>query len=264
VRKYRAFFKNYLATVFEYRAVGITWAVIELVILSSGIFLWSAVYREQSDVRGYDLSQMIFYYALIPLISSFTYSYVTSSLPKQIKDGRISVALLKPYSLTIVNFLRQVSMKLVQQVVKMPFFLTALAFLFHFFKFDLRPQNLLLALFFSVFAFVLHFFLDLSISFSAFWFDEIWSLSHLKLVAILIFGGMSFPLDLIPGRFRPIFDFLPFRFFYFLPISIAQGKLSFSQTLLQFLALLAWLCFFYCLARFLWKKGVKKYGAYGG
>lgn len=263
MKKYRVLFKNYLITIFEYRAIPITWALIEIISIVSGVFLWLAVYREQAEVAGYDLGQMIFYFALVPLIGSLTYVYVSSSLPKQIKDGRISMVLLKPYSLAGAQFLRQLSMKVAQQLLKVPLFLVFLIWLFQFFEINLTISRLLLAIGFSLFSFALHFFMDLSISYTAFWLDEIWALSHLKMVAIMMFGGMIFPLDLIPQRLRSFFNFLPLKFLYFYPVNIAQGRFSFNQIMIGFGQLLAWLLFFYFFSKILWKKGLRRYGAYG-
>jgi len=263
MRKNWALLKCFLSEQIEYRVRLFLWGIIELVAAASGIFLWLAVYRDQAEVSGYNANQMVFYYALIPLIGSITYTYVASRLSKEIKNGTISLKLLKPHDLTGENFIRVVSIKAIQLLFKAPVFVGLIILLAFLFGLDLKASQIILALSFSLFAFLLHFFLDLCLSLAAFWFHDIWAFDHLRWVAIMIFGGVIFPLDLVPEAYRAIFNFLPFRFIYFLPIKIAQGRIDFSQILYQWMQLMVWLLFFFYLSKILWRKGLRKYEAYG-
>ncbi|MBN1262917.1 MAG: ABC-2 family transporter protein [Candidatus Pacebacteria bacterium] len=263
MKKYWAFFRGYLITHFEYRAVPVCWAVIQLVITASGVFLWTAIFRDQTMVGNYDASQMIFYYLLIPLIGSITHVYVSSSLPQRIESGQFSFALLKPYSYALVNLLRQLANKTNEQLFKVPFFLVFFLFFSSALDFHLKGINLLLAFGFSLLAFWLHFWLDYALSLGAFWLTNVWALKHFKLVSIMIFGGMMIPLDLVPAGWKRIFFFLPWQFFYFFPIKIAQGYFSPDEIFSGFIKIVLWSGFFYFLSRHLWRRGLTKYEAYG-
>lgn len=264
MKKYISIFKTELATAIEYRAVPLTWALAELISLASILFLWVAVFRDRASVGQYNFGQMMFYYSLIPLIGVFTYPYISSSLPRRIKDGRISSDLLRPHNLTIAAFLRSISINITQVSLKAPIFLGVFIWLSRVFDIGFDFKSLGLALLICVFSYILHFFIDLCLSYAAFWMDLVWSLEHLKLLAVMIFGGLIFPLSLLPANLQSLFNFLPFRFFYYFPISIAQGVLSFEQILTGILQILAWILFFYLFSKILWKQGLKKYGAYGG
>lgn len=207
----------------EYRGIAITWALIEIVSFASVLFLWLAVYTSDKMVGDYSLGKIIFYYAFMPLVGSLTEVYVTSSLPKMIKDGRISADLLKPYKISVCFFLKTISLKIAQQVFKIPFFLILFLAMFFYFGLDIRLSNIILCLLFCPFALFFNYLTDLSLSYAAFWMDDVWALKHLKFVLLLVFGGMAFPLDLAPASLKSIFLFLPFKFVYFVPISIAQG-----------------------------------------
>lgn len=247
----------------EYRSIPVIWALIELVSVISIVFLWLAIYQGQTLVGNYSFQQMIMYYALIPIVGSITDVYVTSSLPKLIKDGRISADMLKPYNLSLVHFLKSTSIKLAQQVLKVPIFLLFIFFIFTSFRISLSINNIVLALLFCLFGYVLNFLIDLCLSFSAFWMDEVWSLKHLKFVVQMVFGGMAFPFDILPPSLKTFFNFQPLRFLYYFPITIAVGNSNVSQIVSGFMEISLWIVFFVLLASFLWKKGVKKYGAFG-
>jgi len=263
MRKYWAFFKCYLATVLEYRSIPVVWALIEVISLVFVIFLWLAVYRDQALVGNYSSQQMLFYYALVPLIGTFTYVYVSSSLPKQIKDGKISIDLIRPYNLAFTVFLRQVSVKVAQLFFKVPIFLFFVLILRASFGINFDFSFLAVAIIICLFSFVLHFLIDLCLSYAAFWIDDVWSLKHFKTVTIMVFSGMTFPLDLVPHSLRAVFDFLPFRFIYFFPISVARGDLTVYEIFGGSLHLMAWVLLFYVFSQFLWRCGLKKYQAYG-
>ena len=263
MKKYWRYFLSNLANIFEYRAVPVTWAVIELISVASGIFFWSAVYQDQQLVGQYDLQDMMSYYVLIPFVGTITYVHLATSFPKKIKDGQISVDLLKPYNLATALFFKAIGSMIFKLLIKVPFFIFAAFFLFHFFKIGLGFSNVFLTILVSLLAFGLHFLIDLCLSYLAFWLDDVWAFEHLKLVALMIFGGMTFPLGLLPDQLKFIFNLLPFRFIYYFPISVAQGKVSMVWLGIGVLQIFVWTIFFYMLAKLLWRQGMKKYGAYG-
>lgn len=263
MKKYWRYFIANLANIFEYRAVPLTWAIIELITVASGIFFWLAVYRGQDKVGSFGLEEMMAYYILIPLVGSFTYVHLVNSLPGKIKDGQISTDLVKPYSLSAAMFFKALGSTIFKLLSKLPIFLSAAVFLFYFLGVSLNPGPVFLAILVSLLAFVLHVFLDLSLSFLAFWLDDIWAFEHLKLVMLMIFGGMTFPLALLPEGLKTVFNLLPFRFIYYFPISVALGSLSLSELLKGVFQILGWIFFFYLFSKILWHRGLKKYGAYG-
>ena len=262
-RKYTALFKAYLESQLEYRANSVLWALIEMLSLASAIVLWLAVYRSRESVGDYSLQQIITYYALIPLISSLTYVHVSSILPKQIKDGHISLQLLKPYNIAAAQLIGSISLQITKQFSKLPVFLICVGAMFKSLQVTLNLENTALALLICLGSFGLHFLIDLCISYSAFWLDDVWALSHLKMLALMVFGGMSFPLDLAPQKLQPVFNFLPFRFVFAFPIAVAQGRLSPSQLLTGVAQIVLWSLFFWQLSLLLWKRGLRRYEAYG-
>jgi ABC-2 type transport system permease protein len=120
------------------------------------------------------------------------------------------------------------------------------------------------ALFISMCAIALHFALDLAIAHLAFWVVDTWAFQHLKNITFSMVGGFNFPYDILSKNVRIIFEFLPFKFFYYTPISyilgIRSGVTALTQDLLQ---MILWTMLFIVIASLLWKKGLQKYGAYG-
>lgn len=263
MKKYLALFKSNLSAGLQYRGALFTWILVELVSLSSATFLWLAVFRSNTNVGNYDFNKIISYYLLVPIIGGFTSIFVSEHLPRKIKDGAISTDLMKPYSIALANLLNQFSIKLTQLTIKLPVYIVAGLFFISIFKIHMQFTALPLALLICAFSYILHFFIDLALSYTAFWFDDVWSLSHLKTVTLMVFGGLSFPIDLVPQNIRVIFNVLPFRFIYYFPIKVAQGNMPINVLLTELGQLVLWIFVFFVIGKLLWKQGLRKYGAYG-
>ena len=214
-------------------------------------------------VGSYDRQKMLTYYLLLPTIGGFVSTFISERLPKMIKDGEISLDLLKPYSFAISMMLKNLGVKVIQQVFKIPIYIAVLYFGTLFFNLHLALGWLFAGIAIAILAYFLNFWLSYGLSMAAFWMDDIWALSLLNTVMLLIFGGLSFPIDIVPTSYRWIFNILPFRLIYYFPVSIAQGNLDYPDVLVGLVHTVIWLLFFYLLSNVLWKRGLRKYGAYG-
>ncbi|MGH7953995.1 MAG: ABC-2 family transporter protein, partial [Limisphaerales bacterium] len=56
----------------------------------------------------------------------------------------------------------------------------------------------------------------------------------------------------------------PFPYQLYFPISIYMGKVAGEKLALGLLTQLLWVLLAYTLARFAWRRGIKKYSAFGG
>jgi ABC-2 type transport system permease protein len=77
-------------------------------------------------------------------------------------------------------------------------------------------------------------------------------------------SGNMFPLDLAPVWLRGVLEWLPFTYELFFPVSIFLEKAQ-HAALYKGLAIQAgWLVAAWGLARLLWARGLRRYGAVGG
>ncbi len=214
-------------------------------------------------VGSYDRQKMLTYYLLLPTVGGLVSTFISERLPKMIKDGEISVDLLKPYSFAASMMIRNLGVKVVQQVFKVPIYIAVLYFGAIIFDLHLALGWLSAGVAIAVLAYFLNFWLSYSLSMAAFWMDDIWALSLLNTVMLLIFGGLSFPIDIVPTSFRWLFNLLPFRLIYYFPVSVAQGRFDYPDVFVGLVNMVIWLSFFCLLSNVLWRRGLKKYGAYG-
>ncbi len=116
-----------------------------------------------------------------------------------------------------------------------------------------------------VLAIFLHFYLSFFLSLSAFWTDDIWAVRWLFGVVFLeFFSGALFPVDILPAVLQKIIYLTPFPYLIYFPVKIWLEQLPFLAVMKAIVVCLVWVIFFFGLSSWIWRKGVKNYGAYGG
>jgi ABC-2 type transport system permease protein len=76
-------------------------------------------------------------------------------------------------------------------------------------------------------------------------------------------AGALFPLDILPARVQAILAWMPSPYLVFFPLNILLEKLDSIQILKGFSIQILWIIGLALLARFVWRRGVKIYGAQG-
>ncbi len=226
--------------------------------------LWFAIYRDGGEVSGYSLSAMVIYYMLVPFLGFLNRVEISNEISREVKDGELSKHLVKPYGLWGRLFMEVLGKKVHVLLVVVPVYVVLTIGFVQALGFDLGLVGILGAILVSVFAFVLHFFLDLLISWLSFWVIDVWAFNHAKWITFSIFGGLYFPFELLPENITSIFEILPFKFFYYVPTSYIIGKSDVGSDLPGDLGLMfLWTLIFIAGGLTLWKLGLKKYGAVG-
>jgi len=80
----------------------------------------------------------------------------------------------------------------------------------------------------------------------------------------VFFAGALFPIDVLPVALQKIIYLTPFPYLVFFPLKIWLEQVSLAAAVKSVFICFVWLVFFYWLAKFLWRKGARNYGAYGG
>jgi ABC-2 type transport system permease protein len=98
----------------------------------------------------------------------------------------------------------------------------------------------------------------------AFWMLEISTFIFILFAFEYIASGHLFPLDLLHPALQNVLYCTPFPSMLSTPIGIYMGKISGAGIWLGLLMQLLWLLLAYRLARFAWRRGIRKYAAFGG
>ena len=203
------------------------------------ILLWKKVFIYVYDIKGFTLSDIITYYFFSILLQDLMYVGVNWEILMDIKDGKLSLYLVKPIKYPVAMFFIRLG-------VNIPCFLSGLIILTTFL------------------AFVLAYIFTFTFSILSFWLEEISGVNLLINVFMPILTGLVLPLSMFPSRISSILKILPFRYTLNFPIVVYLGKLSTYQVKTGILIQIFWILSGVVIAHLLWSKGLKRYQAVGG
>jgi len=252
-----------------YRFNYLTRTLFSFIPLFAMLSLWRTIYASRNgssgSTSGFSEAQMMFYYLLVAVVDVLTAVNEDDwQIAADIREGNISQFLLKPvdylwYRLCLffsgrIAFIAVAAVPLV-------------VFIFCFRQYFLPPPNLTVWLVFPVsllLTALLQFFISYAMAMLAFWLLEISTFIFILFAFEYLASGHLFPLDILPPVVREALFLTPFPYQLYFPISVYLGKsagLEMWRGLgIQFL----WVVAAYVFARWMWRRGIKKYSAFGG
>jgi len=265
MRKYLQIFKTHWQSSFVYRLNFIMWRVRSLLQFFAVYFLWLAIFSTQEDVFSYNRSTMFTYILGTAALRSFVLSSRSVTAGVEIANGDLNNYLIKPVSY-LKNWLAR---DLADKLLNIFFVIFELGLFILILKPSLIPpasfSNLTVFILTAILAMLMYFFFSFLVSSFTFWYPEHngWPLRFLIFMVLEFLAGGLFPLDIFPQAVFKIFRLLPPAYFLFYPLQIYLGRLSPTEITTTLTIMMFWLLALYQLTRFVWKKGLKIYGAYG-
>lgn len=266
LRKIRAVFLASWQDAFMYRAESFVWFVGDAVVPLVMIALWLAAYRTVDRVGAYAVEDMVNYYVMFLVLSALLMPHPEWSTSEMIRNGGISMHLLRPFPYQLFQLTDNVAWKGVRVLFLAPLLLLILlifgpgmlsAFAL---SWEIAP---ILAVS-MVLSFLLSYCLKLSLGLLAFWMSDVEGVLQVYTVGMMFMAGSIIPLDLMPPAVERVTYSLPFRYLFFFPVQLLQGRLAFMDALGGLAVQGVWLILAFLLMRWVFAVGVRRYGAYGG
>ncbi len=224
---------------------------------------WRLIYATRETVKGQTFGQMISYTLLAVIVSSLVDTNVGRKIYKEIKDGQVSIYLIKPLDYIIYFLSGNVGIFLFEAIVALILFILILLTL---------PQLTYTLSFYRIAGFILAVFLGLIIYCQlyliignrTFWIIESeFLISTVKKLAKFLAGGYI-PIILFPDLLQTILKFLPFSATIYFPTTIlTTSQLSLNNLLCQLTIQFLWVLILLKFNYFLWQKGIKRYESIG-
>ena len=237
--------------------------------LLATIYLWRAVYRSPGNSGGgigaFSLAQMTSYYLIVTIADSLT--AVTEDdwqIAADIKEGNISQFLVKPINYLGYRLCLFFSGRLIYfavAAIPLAFFIFCLR------QYFVLPPDLatfgwfMLSLCMTA---LLQFFTSYAMAMLAFWVLEVSTFIFILFAFEYIASGHLFPLSVLPPTLEKILFCTPFPYQMYFPVSIYMGRTTGEGLFRGLLIQAAWVAFAWFMASFAWRRGIKKYGAFGG
>ncbi len=254
-----AFFKLAIVTNLEYRLNFFIDAIAQPAMTTIvELILWNAVFIGAGTelIAGFDKSHYLSYVLwaafFARVASNWMYEF---RMIEEIDSGSINSILVRPMSFYEYYLSQLIGYKFITTVVSMlfPFLIISIFRLPS--DFSRFPLAFLMLMYFVVFLYATSF----CIATIAFHFNKIHSLTVVKNLAIWIFTGELFPLDLLPENVKEIFLALPFSCGVYRPVAYITGRIDFPQMVQGFYSITAGIIIINFIAYLLWKKGMRSY-----
>lgn len=260
----KSLFSAFWQIILTYRGMMVIHAIrlilLPVVLLSA----WLSI--EKMPGNPYSNADYLLYYLMVPLILNLTDSRNIFKFTAAVRDGSLSRDLLKPYPPLMVYVIETVTNNLVQLIYLVPITAICLAF------FQEKLPTIEIS-FLHTSAFLMAILSGLlmrilaagSISLLGFWIEDVTTLNLVLNGGVwALLGGMIVPVATFPENIRKVAEYLPYRYMLSFPIEVLSGRLSNQEITSGFMVIACWAIVFSLLIKFIWKRGLKVYTAYGG
>lgn len=260
MKKYWALARAELLDAIQEKEEILIWIIIEAIPVFIMGSLWLA--NRQSLVQV-SISEMVTYYLVIMVAARLTEFYFDEYVQDEIRDGTFARYLLKPLSPPWLFIPVTWGRKLFANLVLLP----VVSLIVIVFRQYLVFPDLVGILLFVIFLFMSSFIrysLSVLITTAAFYWEQTYSLVHLRWILETVAGGYVLPLIFYPEGLRFIPDSLPFKYIYFVPAAVFTGMITTDEAVNNLLPAFFWTAGLLVLSRWLWGIGVKRYSSVGG
>jgi ABC-2 type transport system permease protein len=266
-KKYTNIFRASIKERMAYRGDFLLGTVLRFLPMVTTILLWDAVYEGsgQKSQAGFTLPEMIAYLLLTHISRMFSsMPNLAGGIAKEIREGTLKRYLIQPIDLIGYLISYRVAHKVAYIVTS--FLPYSLLFFLCRSYFQHLPDPLTFAAYLLslVLAFLVGFFFEACVGMVGFWFLEVTSLLYIVMTLNFFISGQMLPLDLLPEPWVSILKFLPFQYMAYFPAVVFLGKVSGMALIWGLVCESLWALGFLFLARYLYRLGLKRYGAYGG
>jgi len=247
-----------VAEAVAYRAAMLVWILTTTFPLVS-LTLWHSLAAD-GPIGGYSQAQFDAYFVAAFLVRQMTASWVVWDLAASIADGSLSTLLMRPAHPVLHHLVSNLAALPVRLLLAAPLgaaVLLALGDVDAGSGWHLLAAPLAIAL-----AWLLQFCVQLCVACLAFWVTSSTSLFEVWLGLYMVFSGYAMPTSLFPA-IAGVVRVLPFHAAMGFPTELVVGRLTTAEVVQGFALQVVWLLVFAGLAAWLWRRGLRAYGAVG-
>jgi ABC-2 type transport system permease protein len=225
------------------------------------VLVWFAIMGDSQSLGGFTKGDFVVYYLFVTVGWYIVGGRYGWQVGNRIKSGGINTTLLKPYNVVLGKCVEEQAWKFLAFFLTLP---VTIAFLFAFresIQIALPLEEVLLLVVALIIGAVNFAFLEALVGITAFWVTDTWPVSRAIDILGSLFGGLLIPISLMPSILEQVSNFLPFRYTFYVPVSILLSKTE--QPFVDVLLQIFFTFLLFMLYRFVWSLGIKKYEAIG-
>jgi ABC-2 type transport system permease protein len=265
LRKYGTILRLALAERLTHRGDFLLTWIMESVSMVTSILLWEAIYEGAGQVplSGFDRRQMMVYMLLIHIGRLFHMTGLALRIAREIRDGTLKKYLLQPIDLVAYHLAYWTGYRLAFIAIScLPYGLVVLLCRVYLDGFPL-PSTLAAYVASLLLGYLVSFFFEASMGLSGFWFLEVTGFAYAVNAVTFFVSGQMLPLDLLPPPWEAVVKALPFQYTGYFPAMVFLGKVRGKELAYGLLVGLTWALVLIGLSRWLLRRGLQRYSAYG-
>jgi ABC-2 type transport system permease protein len=241
------------------------WAILSGAPIIAVFFVWKIVVETKGGVlEGWTIDQFITYQVLASLIFAINTPWsLAMSITNEIRLGEMNAYLMRPMHYGVYCLARYAGYNSVFLVLMVVPTATLLLILNEYLYFT-SAANLIGMIAAIMVGYGIQFTATFCFAMLAFWWDEVTSVFFAYVLIARFAAGETLPLHLLPDWLQGVFQWTPFPNIASFPVRTYMGEIGPQAYWLGMLNGVVWVVVLGFLAMLLWRRGMKKYGAYGG
>jgi len=250
---------------FIYRGTIWLWLLVDVYQFVMMIFLWKSVYQFNDTISGFSFNQMLIYFLATNLFFIFTDLETVWAMAEEIKEGRISLYMVKPISYKMRLVFEVFGRAIGILVLLLPIVLATGVVITIVFDivYTITLWDILISILFipliTLLMFEFAFFFGTLVIYT----NNEFGLVIFMSVFIRIVSGQLIPIALYPAFLQNIILYVPFQYISYPPL-ILLGKIGDSSALIGLAILFLWVIVFKIINHFMYRFSVKKMVVFGG
>ena len=184
--------------------------IIYPIVLLINVALFTSIYsfNGASQIKGYTLGQMIWYFTCTTMIWAIIYNHTDSHISQRVLSGELGTDLLRPMSLFSYELGIAVGERTNAVIVEL--LPSVVVYSLIYFPSFMTPISILKFICCSFLSFFMMFMLNYLSGLLAFVLNSINAVTSVKYIIINLLGGSLIPLDFFPSGVAHALRFLPF------------------------------------------------------
>lgn len=247
-----------------YRVNFVMWRARNVIQCLTLFFFWRVATLGRDQVLGYQEEQIFTYVFGILLLRSLILSSRTVDVAGDITQSSLSNKLIKPISYLTYWFTSDLSDKVLNMIFASFEFILLFWWLKPAIFFQTDTKIISVFVLSVALAFLLYFFINLTLGLVAFWTLEVWAPRFLFNIVLSFLAGGLFPIDILPQKVFMLLKLTPFPYLLYFPLEVYLGRVPFTALLGGLILSAAWTVCMWFVLRFVWQRGLRRYEAFGG
>lgn len=260
-RAFPALLRVGFAEAVAYRAEMIVWVLattMPLVMLA----LWSTV-AQSAPIGRYGPPEFVAYFLATFIVRQLTSSWAFWQINFEVRNGTLAMRLLRPIHPLWAYTAEQIAGMPLRLAVSLPAAALALGVLgAH--QLTRDPLVWLLWLVSLAGAWSITLLVNFAVGCASFFLESSTKVMEAWLVVFFVLSGYLIPVDLFPHALAGAIDWLPFRYQLGLPVELMIGGHDRAEALTLLGRQWIWVGLTFVAAATAWRRGVRRFDAYGG